>query len=150
MGASGWDYCVPYQADLNVALKELQTNVLASGDYLWPYEDFDDDDEEPRPRPTTLEQLFGLRDEEVMETEGTHSILDMDRVIAVGESPDDRDIFPLTDQEAESEIGTKVLTRAHVEALNDLTPASWIGCCAVLHDDQGQPAELFFWGCSGD
>ena len=40
MGASGWDYYVPYQSDLQAALDELRQRVLDSGDYWWavPYE----------------------------------------------------------------------------------------------------------------
>lgn len=153
MGASGWEYYVRYQPDFNAALREVQESALADGDFLWPYEDDDDEegtDSGSRPRPTSLDEIFALRDEEEMETEGMHSILDMDRVIAIGETPDYRDIVPMTDDEARAATGTNVLTRAHTEALERLAPESWIGRCAVLHDADGQPTEVYFWGFSGD
>lgn len=34
MGASGWDYFVPYEADISVALRRLQDDVFARGDYV--------------------------------------------------------------------------------------------------------------------
>jgi len=33
MGATGWDYFVPYQADISVALQRLREEVFARGDY---------------------------------------------------------------------------------------------------------------------
>jgi hypothetical protein len=43
-----------------------------------------------------------------------------------------------------------VLTREHVEHLQKLEYERWSGRCAVLHDADGKPAELYFWGASGD
>lgn len=36
MGASGWEYLVPYQADLQAALNDLRRRVFESGDYVSP------------------------------------------------------------------------------------------------------------------
>ncbi|GGZ32336.1 hypothetical protein GCM10010365_61390 [Streptomyces poonensis] len=33
MGASDWDYYVPYQEDLNAALQQLRREVFEAGDY---------------------------------------------------------------------------------------------------------------------
>ncbi|WP_435209964.1 hypothetical protein [Streptomyces sp. bgisy034] len=35
MGASGWDYYVPYQEDLDAALQQLRREVSEAGDYYW-------------------------------------------------------------------------------------------------------------------
>lgn len=42
------------------------------------------------------------------------------------------------------------LTRDHVDAIDRLAERRWFGRCAILHDAQGQPAEIYFWGYSGD
>src|ERR1017187_5270217 len=34
MGATGWEYFVPYQADVSVALQRLREKVFAEGQYL--------------------------------------------------------------------------------------------------------------------
>jgi hypothetical protein len=83
VGASGWDYYVAYQPDLQTALNELRQRVFDSGDYWWavPYEfgksaaDFPD-------RPRIEAELWA--DESVQES-GTHSILDMSRLVAEGD-----------------------------------------------------------------
>jgi hypothetical protein len=36
VGASGWEYVVPYQDDLGAALDALRRQVFASGEYLKP------------------------------------------------------------------------------------------------------------------
>ena len=33
MGATGWDYFVPYQPDISAALQRLREDVFARGDY---------------------------------------------------------------------------------------------------------------------
>jgi len=33
MGASGWSYFVPYEADISAALQRLRADVFARGDY---------------------------------------------------------------------------------------------------------------------
>ena len=35
MGASGWDYFVPYEADISAALQRLREDVFARGDYVY-------------------------------------------------------------------------------------------------------------------
>jgi hypothetical protein len=136
MGASGWEYYVPYQPDLQAALDELRRRVLDSGDYWWavPYEfgrpacDYPD-------RPRTEDELWA---EEAVQESGTHSILDVRRV------------EPVTEAEAMERLGVAQLTRAHVGALQSLVAERWSGRCAVLHDAAGEPSEIYFWGTSGD
>jgi hypothetical protein len=36
VGASGWEYAVPYQEDLGAALDKLRRQVFASGDWVKP------------------------------------------------------------------------------------------------------------------
>ena len=81
---------------------------------------------------------------------GTHSILDMFRVVADGEEPDYGTVQPVAEAEALERVGVAKLTRAHVEALEPLANRSSFGRCAVLHDAAGNPEEIYFWGYSGD
>jgi hypothetical protein len=34
--------------------------------------------------------------------------------------------------------------------LFDLVADRWNGCCTVLYAEDGEPAEIAFWGISGD
>ena len=148
MGASGWHYYVAYQPDLQVALDGLRRQVFETGDYWWaaPYEYGKSAADFPN-RPRTEAELWA--DESVQES-GTHSILDMFRVLADGEEPDYGTVQPVVEAEALEHLGVTKLTRSHVEALKALAPQSWFGRCAVLHDTEGNPSEIYFWGFSGD
>ncbi|MFF2998220.1 hypothetical protein ACFVTC_27265 [Streptomyces sp. NPDC057950] len=66
MGASGWNYVTGYRGDVEAALATLQARVFQ--------EEYGDD-----ARYRSLEDLYA--DEEFMGTEGTHTILDIDRVV---------------------------------------------------------------------
>src|SRR5947208_11567385 len=53
MGATGWTYFVPYEADISAALQRLRADVFARGDYVYG-DDITDDEvkaalEEARP-----------------------------------------------------------------------------------------------------
>jgi hypothetical protein len=145
MGASGWRYFVAYQPDLDAALADLRAAAFAEGCYVWPYECYRELGDRPRPR--TIEELT---EDELVQEAGTHSILDMEKVVASGEDPDVGTVEPVSAREAWERIGTQRLTRAHVPALDALADRRWFGRCAVLHDDEGRPTEIYFWGCSGD
>jgi hypothetical protein len=172
MGSSVWNYVVAYQPDLRAAFEALQAKVLAEGDYWWavrgePARNCPD-------RPRDLEELF--RDEHVQES-GTHSILDMDRVLEPGEAPkygwiaeldtvtspldlgrlftelgepEYGTVAPVTAEEAKECVGVEKLTREHLEAIDDLAGHRGFGRCAVLHDAEGVPDGIYFWGHSGD
>ena len=148
MGASGWDYYVPYQPDLRAALKELRQRVLDSGDYWWavPHEFGKSAADFPN-RPRTEAELWAADD---VRESGTHSILDMFEVVDDGEEPGTGTVQPVTEAEAAERLGATKLTRAHVEALQPLAGERWSGRCAVLHDHSGAPSEIYFWGASGD
>ncbi|SNY55149.1 hypothetical protein [Paractinoplanes atraurantiacus] len=147
MGASGWDYYTDYQPDLNAALNALRDRVFAEGDYWWavPGEfgksaaDFPD-------RPRTTDELWN---EEAVRECGTHSILDVDRVVD-GAHGRTGTIVPVTAEEALATTGTEKPTRAHTGKLDKLVGPRWSGRVAVLHDDNGTPSELYFFGISGD
>jgi hypothetical protein len=74
----------------------------------------------------------------------------MFRVLTEGEQPDYGTVEPVTKAEALAYAGTELLTREHVEAIDDLIRGRWFGRCAVLHDADGRPDEIYFWGYSGD
>ncbi|MGI5520424.1 hypothetical protein ACQEUX_05670 [Micromonospora sp. CA-259024] len=148
MGASGWSYFVAYQPDLDEALDALRDRVFAEGDYWWARSDAVPNSASDYPdRPATMAQLF---DDEAVQECGTHSILDVYRVLNDGETPDFGTVDPVSAAEALSLTGTERLTREHLGALRGLAVRSWFGRCAVLHDAQGEPEEVYFWGFSGD
>jgi hypothetical protein len=148
VGASGWSYYVEYQPDLGRALDELRTKVFEEGDYWWaePYE-FEKSAKDFPNRPRTEEELWSS--ESVRES-GTHSILDMHKMVRAGEKPDYSTVEPVSAEEALRCAGVTTLTRAHVEKIDELARQRWFGRCAVLHDDEGKPSEIYFWGFSGD
>ncbi|WP_328415886.1 hypothetical protein OG470_24710 [Micromonospora sp. NBC_00389] len=147
MGASGWSYVVAYQPDLDAALDALRDKVFAEGDYWWARGEIPNSAKDYDDRPTTMEELFN--DEAVQES-GTHSILDVYRVLSDGERPDYGTVEPVSAAEALRLTGTERLTREHLGIIKDLAERSWFGRCAVLHDVQGRPEEIYFWGYSGD
>ncbi|BCJ50642.1 hypothetical protein Asp14428_21170 [Actinoplanes sp. NBRC 14428] len=150
MGASGWDYHVEYQPDLGKALRELRARVFAEGDYWWaePCEFGKSAMDFPN-RPRTEEELWSS---ELVRESGTHSILDMHEMVRPGENPGYCTVEPVTEAEAlrSAGVGLAGLTRAHVDRIEGLAERRWFGRCAVLHDDAGRPAEIYFWGASGD
>ncbi|XVU21018.1 hypothetical protein ACQPZJ_27535 [Actinoplanes sp. CA-054009] len=173
MGASGWSYYTDYRPDLNAAFEALQQRVLDDGDYWWavPGEMGKSAAAYPN-RPRTMDELW---DDEAVQESGTHSIIDMARVLADGEEPqygylpylDDPSIsfqqavqrygepefgaiVPISPAEARAAAGVEKLTRAHVKAIDGLAEHRWIGRVAVLHGDDGRPNELYFFGFSGD
>ncbi len=147
MGASSWDYYVPYQPDLAQALAALRQQIFAEHDYALTL----DDDES---WPATMQELFARED---VGYGGTHSILDIDRVIG----PHDEDGFgtlrPLTEAELVRYLGTTTPTRADFDRAYALEGADvqfdlgqrWSGYAAVLYDG-GNPAQIAIWGYSGD
>ena len=148
MGASFWDYYVPYQADFEVALQQLREQVFASRDFYWIGGNESADGVWRTPPPPTIEALFEVED---VLSEGTHSILDMERMLQPGEEPDYGTVEPIDERDAQNIAGgVTLLTRAHVEDLEALADRRWFGRCAVLHNDAGVPTEIYFWGSSGD
>lgn len=166
MGASGWQYFVPYQSDITQALYELKEQVFQSGKYykqepFWQNTDEseynDEPDEELRQEliewlrtmkamkePTTIEELFLWNGED-----GTHSILDIKSVSA---EPDFGTISPLSQEELMLFFGTYEPTKAMVEqkAVEIMQlRKSWQGTYVIAYKD-GLPNDIFITGFSGD
>jgi len=142
MGASGWDYVVAYQDDVAAALRELRARAFAEGDYYWPGE--------PSARPATPEQLW---EDEAVQYSGTHSILDVDRVVAADEAGESGTVGVLDPDEFLAGSGIPYLTRAVFEQAQEgdgLLPERWSGYAVVLYSETGRPVEIAFWGLSGD
>jgi hypothetical protein len=149
MGASAWEYFVPYQEDLNQALRELRSKVFDTKSYWW----YGDEDwlERPVPRPQRLEDVF---EDEFVQESGTHSILDIVRVAPPGTPllpvPYGA-IVPTSADELRAAVGTDKPTRADTEALDkNIDRHRWVGRSTTLYDAAGVPAEIMFWGHSGD
>jgi len=166
VGASGWQYFVPYQSDITRALHELREQVFQSGKYykreaFWQNtaeSEYDNEpDEELRQEliewlrtmkamkePTTIEELFLWNEED-----GTHSILD---IKGVSTQPDFGTISPLSQDELMLFFGTHKPTRAMVEqkAVEIMQLRKrWQGTYVIVYKD-GLPNEIFITGFSGD
>jgi hypothetical protein len=135
MGASGWDYYLPYQADFGAALDGLRRQVFADGDYWWAVPgEFGKSASDFPDRPRTEAELWA---DESVQYDGTHSILDVERVHGPGEKPEVLTVQPVDDGEALAKLGVAKLTRAHVPALEGLVTERGFGRCAVLTTTPG-------------
>ncbi len=141
-----------YQQDLGAALDMVRREVFAAGDFIKPSSVID------LPDPTSVEDLTEQEEYwEFMGESGTHSILDVLTVIPA--SSDEQDygtIRPLSDAEYGELFSTVRPGLADYERLagteqlaDYVTGGRWTGRAAVLWDN-GSPAEIVFWGYSGD
>ncbi|WP_432156477.1 MULTISPECIES: hypothetical protein [unclassified Streptomyces] len=159
MGASGWDYVTPYRGSVEATLKALHDEVFQ--------ELFGDDEEYG-----SLDELYA--DEEFMGEEGTHSILDVRRIVGTAEPPQQREadyftLRPLPTARLVHHFGTErptvrqyeeAMTRAY-EALGTGLPGAedmsllgedrmrWSGVYVLLYTDD-LPTHVGFFGSSGD
>ncbi|MEU7866357.1 hypothetical protein [Dactylosporangium sp. NPDC049140] len=145
MGASGWDYLVPFAGSVATTLERLRADVFAAGDYYTPRG-------EDHPKPATEEELWS--DEWVQESM-THSILDVFEVgsgdptgfEALGKT------FEVTEAECERIFGTPRATPADLargfDALEPLLTMRGVGRHVVGYAD-GRPDQVLFFGYSGD
>jgi hypothetical protein len=106
----------------------------------------DDDEDAPgeNERPETIEELL-----EMVAEDGTHSVLDIERV---GESPEFGVAAPLTQSLIERAFGGARPTHDQVEAKWDQIAEPldrWQAYYVTIYKD-GEPAEYAFIGCSGD
>ncbi|MFE0349511.1 hypothetical protein [Streptomyces griseoluteus] len=160
MGASGWSYVTPYRGTVVASLEALQEEVFA--------QEHGDAEEY-----STIEELYA--DEEFMEEEGTHSILDVRRVVDSTKLPQESrsaDYFtirPLAPARLMVHFGTD---RPGVRQFEDAIAQSytfmqawrpgdrdtsllgehemrWTGFYVLLHTD-GKPSHVGFFGSSGD
>jgi hypothetical protein len=151
---------MPYGGDVAVSLRELREQVFRDKNYYW-WDDFEED----APRPATIE---GIWDVEEMQHSGTHSILDVDRVVDTTAAPswdnwqeDLRTVRPLGGDLVQHYFGTGQPSRAQFEELAGTRDAVvsrrfWdevkmrgTGLYVLLYAE-GAPAEIGFWGFSGD
>ncbi|MEV6537066.1 hypothetical protein AB0M86_47255 [Streptomyces sp. NPDC051639] len=157
MGASGWDYVTRFDGDVEAALATLQASVFQ--------EEYGDG-----ASYRSLEDLY--EDEECMGTEGTHTILDIDRIVATDDPPvrsrasDYGTLRPLalsrvvhhfatdrpTVEQYEELVAAANEAASHEELLRSLLGECrmrWTGNYVVLYSDD-RPTHLGIFGFSGD
>jgi hypothetical protein len=170
MGASGWQYFVPYEPDIGRALARLREDVFRRGDYYT---------RGGVKRAASIEAALRRAGED-----GTHSVLDVHRVVstplpvptlawhaeilaATGAPPgaeemrrrllDETKLYgsvaPLSEARLVAALGTARPDHATVEAgAFQLSRLLVRGCGVyiVVYDASGAPAEIFFTGMTGD
>ncbi|RVU23993.1 hypothetical protein EOT10_17970 [Streptomyces antnestii] len=154
MGASGWGYVTPYKGSVEATLKTLHDEVFQ--------ELFGDSD-----KYRSLDELYA--DEEFMGEEGTHSILDVHRIVETTEPSDYFTVRPLPTARLAHHFGTDRPTVEHYEDAMDRAYEAlrtrplrdkdttllgehqmrWTGVYVVLYTDS-QPTHVGFFGSSGD
>jgi hypothetical protein len=159
MGASGWSYVTPYRGDVSAALRELRERVFRDREYYW-WDDFEEDG----PHPGSIDEL--LSHGSVAES-GTHSILDVNKVVATTDLPDWHrtedygTVRPLAPDRILHHFGTDRPSRSRFETLSkdqqapgfidfiDEVKMRGTGLYVLLYDGD-TPTEVGFWGFSGD
>lgn len=148
MGASEWSYVTRYQADFGQALRALQAEVLASGEFVDP----------AKWGMPVLRKPDDLFENEIywefLGTCGTHSVLDVNRVIEAAAAPEIGAVVPVSAEAILAAYGTDRPTRDDLRDPAEGLPMMdelprWTGACMVLYAD-GVPDEIAFWGVSGD
>ena len=176
MGASGWDYFVPYKPDIVKALQDLTEEVFQQGNYQKPHlsaeyfrgwlADFDNEE--------GFIEFFGSEDAQILKRfaalpetaipepktirelmvasgeNGTHSVIDISEI---SPTPEPGAIAPLSTQQLMELFGTQAPERNLIESaaseIHELIQARWEGIYIVVYKD-GSPNEIYFAGCSGD
>jgi hypothetical protein len=163
MGASGWDYFVPYQQSIESALDELREQVFRSGKFfLRPQMEINPDNFENAPeeirdqlpariereksfsQPTTLKALIDWNGEE-----GTHSIIDIERITPI---PAFGSASPFSTNQLIEMFGTDKPERSMIEQRkSEITGMRkrWEASYIIVYKN-GKPNEIFFSGFSGD
>lgn len=171
MGGTGWDYEVPYQADIGAALEALRQDVFARGDYEKVWDQFEGHREALAAELTEMAEMMGVALEPAWVTRlaggdqpesideaiawsadsGTHSILDI--VGGVGDTPDFGVITPLPPSEVEALFGTTqpatATVRGRLGDVDALVHDRWQGFYVVGYAGD-EPESIFFVGASGD
>jgi hypothetical protein len=130
VGASDWRYVTPYRGDVAAALQGLRERVFRDRKYYWW-----DDLEEDEPRPPTIDGIWASQQ---MRESGTHSILDVSRVVTTTEQPD-----------AQFEaLAMDVSNPGHGDFINELSMRG-AGLYVLLYNGE-TAADVGFWGYSGD
>lgn len=146
VGSSGWNYLVPVP-DPASAFTAIRREVLANRDYyLFWQEEYTLGGE-----PATLEELEQTKEHEEFWEVGTHSILDMDRLVSSKDEDHDGTVRLLPSDLARQFFGTTAPTLQDFAAASaDLMgPRRWSGFYIPIVTD-GTPTHVAFWGDSGD
>jgi len=152
MGASGWQYYVPYVEDPREMLVRLHIEELDGQKFYWPRSDI--------PRPTALRDFYRMMwsdstADEQLHLSGTHSILDIMFLLPAGSQDEFASIMPLTSSEVIAAFGTEQPSRAQFDATysggnNTIVDfPRWSGRYTTLYEND-RPATLVLWGYSGD
>jgi len=147
MGAEFWSHWVPYQKDLNAALKELRQREFQAGRFYQP-------PEMPlgfiarllrrqHKPPSTIRQAIKMSDEN-----GTRSILDITRIDG---RPGYCTAAVLPPAELVRLFGSDQPTHAAIEESEELLEGieRGHGVCIIAYKD-GKPDEIYFAGYSFD
>jgi hypothetical protein len=135
-------YFTPFQESEQAALDSLREAVFVQdGDYY------------REEGVETLADLEGWLDEE-----GTHSVLDVERVVRCEpDAEDPGDVRVVEGPEVLELFGTAKPSRDIVQQARERSSNLWFppyfrgsGCCTVVYDSDGRPDELCFWGITGD
>jgi hypothetical protein len=145
MGAEPWDYYVPYREDVPAAMEDLKQQEFAAGRYDrgmgWD-----------KPPAASIGEALDNAHEE-----GTSSILDITTVSDDTYDPDLGDhpfsiVFPMSDAQLVEHYGTTKPTRTDLKRAGEFP--EWVdrgfGVYVIVHDDAGQPSEIYFGGYSFD
>lgn len=158
MGATGWDYVTSYRGSIEATLEALHEQV---------FQELYGDDEQYGDRAA-------LYADESIEDSGTHSILDVRRIVDTPAGPGRGDwdyctLRPLRPERLVHHFGTAEPTprqfedamaradtppfprsrRAEDMTLIDEKELRWTGHYVLLHSD-GEPTHVGFFGISGD
>ncbi|MEU9863603.1 hypothetical protein AB0D99_22285 [Streptomyces sp. NPDC047971] len=157
MGASGWDYITGFDGDVEAAVATLRSTVFQ-------------EQYGGGARYRSLEELYA--DEEFMGTEGTHSIVDIDTVVATDDPPkpsrpaDYGTLRPLAMDRVAHHFATErpsveqfeaLVSAAHDGASHEEYEQSllgecqmrWTGYYVILYSND-RPTHLGIFGYSGD
>ncbi|GAA2098365.1 hypothetical protein GCM10009780_46650 [Actinomadura alba] len=138
---------MPYHEDPSVALRVAREKTFREGDYYWPYDGRWGLPE--RPRPDSEDELW---EDEVVQEDLTHSVLDMFGASQVGQEQEILDAAPLSPEIMREVFGSERPTRADYDRASN---AMWdvlrngYGKYVVLYRDDA-PDEIAFIGVTGD
>ncbi|MGA5066398.1 hypothetical protein ACPB9E_22000 [Streptomyces exfoliatus] len=144
MGASRWSYFTPFREREQDALNDLREAVFArDGEYY---------------REEGVETLAALTASGWLEEEPAHSVLDVEHVVRCEEDLEEPgDVRVVEAAEAVELFGTARPVREVVEQALKRAGDGWFppsdrgsGCCTTVYSTEGDPAELCFWGFTGD
>jgi hypothetical protein len=176
MGASDWDYSVPYREDVAAALEQLRADVYARGEYYEERPDpslqlteeefvaalhLDDDPDgikrsqlewwreaKARPAPVDADTLLAAQPDS-----GTHSIIDI--CDGLSEQREVCKAAPLSAEQILDFFGTERPTTEQVREWIDSFDVArirsrWEGAYVLSYSPAGEPEQIHFAGFSGD